>query len=79
MGKILRWSVFFVGEPSSVLKKTNLVSISKAITENDRNVSKKIVAETFKSKIGSGEVSAERFEESMGSSIHESAISGWKK
>lgn len=59
--------------------KANLVSISKAITENDRNVSTKIVAETFESKIGSGEVSAERFGEIMGSSIHESPISGWKK
>ena len=70
---------FFVGEPSSVFKKTSLVSISKAITENDRNASTKIVAATFENKIGSEEVSAERFGESMGSSIHQSPISGWKK
>ena len=52
--------LFFVGEPLSVFKKANLVSMSKATTENDKNVSTKIVAATFENEIGSEEVSAER-------------------
>ena len=36
-----------VGESSNVLKRANRVSMSKATTENDRNVSTKIVAATF--------------------------------
>ena len=50
----------FVGEPSSVFNKANLGSMSKATTENDRNVSTKIVAATFENEIGSAEVAGER-------------------
>ena len=60
LGKILRWCFFFIGEPSSLFKKANLVSMSKATTENDKNVSTKIVAATFENENGSEEVSAER-------------------
>ena len=52
--------LFFVGEPSSVFKNANLVSMSKATTENDKSVSMKIVAATFENEIGSEEISAER-------------------
>ena len=45
---------------SSGFKKTNLVSMSKATTVNDKNVSTKIVVATFQNKIGSKEVSGER-------------------
>ena len=30
--------LFFVGEPSSAFKKANIFSMSKATTENDRNL-----------------------------------------
>ena len=51
---------FFAGQTSFVFKKTNLVSISKATTENDRTTSSKVVAATFENEIGSEEVSGER-------------------
>lgn len=51
LSKVLRWSFFFVGETSSVFKKANLVSMSKAISENDKNVSAKIVATNFEKKL----------------------------
>ena len=41
-------------------KKANLVSISKATTENNKNVRTKIVAATFENKIESEEVSGEK-------------------
>ena len=44
----------------SVFKKANLVSMSKATTENDRNISTKIVAATFENKIDPEEVCHER-------------------
>ena len=47
----------FVSESSSVFKKANLVSLTKATTDNDGNVSTKIVAATFENEIGSEEVS----------------------
>ena len=50
----------FVGESSSVFKRANFVSITKATTDNDRNVSTKIVAATFENEIGSEEVSGEK-------------------
>ena len=37
----------------------NLISMSKAMTENDKNISTKIVAATFENEIGSEEVSGE--------------------
>ena len=46
---------------SSGFKKTNLVSMSKETTENDKNVSTKIVAAMFENEIGSEEVSGEKF------------------
>ena len=60
MGKILSKTFFFAGQTSSVFRKTNLVSMSKATTENDRNISTKVVAATFENEIGSEEVSGER-------------------
>ena len=45
---------------SSGFKKANLVSMSKATTVSDKNVSTKIVAATFENEIGSEEVSGER-------------------
>ena len=45
---------------SSGFKKTNLVSVSEATTENDKNVSTEIVAAMFENEIGSEEVSGER-------------------
>ena len=52
--------LFFVGEPLSVFKKANLVSMNKATMENHKNVSTKIVAASFENEIGSEEVSTER-------------------
>ena len=37
----------YLSETSSVFKKANLVSMSKATNENDRNISTKIIAATF--------------------------------
>ena len=45
---------------SSGFRKTNLVSMSKATTENDKNVSTKIVAATFENNLVPEEVSGER-------------------
>ena len=59
MGKILG-KTFFAGKTSSVFNKANLVSMSKATTKNDRNISTKIAAATFENEIGSEEVSGER-------------------
>ena len=42
------------------MKKTNLVSTSKATTENDKNVSTKIVAATFENNLGPEEALGER-------------------
>ena len=50
----------FVGESSRVFKRANLVSMSKATTENNRNVSTKIVAATLENEIGSEEFSGEK-------------------
>lgn len=50
----------FVDKPSSVFKTATLVSISKATTENDRNVSKKIEAANSEDEIGSKGVAGER-------------------
>ena len=50
----------FVGESSSVFKRANLVSMSKATTENNRNVSTKIVAATLENEIESEEFSGEK-------------------
>ena len=61
MGKILGKTFFFAGQTSFVFKKTYLVSISKATTENDRTISSKAVAATFDNEIGFEEVSGERF------------------
>ena len=51
---------------SSGFKKTNLVSMSKATTVNDKYVSTKIVVATFQNEIGSKEVSGERVWRSYG-------------
>ena len=58
----------FVGESPSVFKRANLVSMSKAITENDRNVSTKTVAATFEKekKISSEEVYPKRVRRQYG-------------
>ena len=50
---------FCLGEMSPGFKKTNLVSMSRATTESDKNVSTEIVAATFKKEIGSEENSGE--------------------
>ena len=50
----------FVGEISSGFKEANLVSMTRAATENDKNVSTKIVAATFENSFRSAEVSGEK-------------------
>ena len=50
----------FLGELSSVFKRASYVSMSKATTENDSNVSTKIVAATFEKEIGFEEIAGER-------------------
>ena len=55
------WVLAFlpVDESSNILRKANLVSISKTTTENDRNVRTKIAAATFGNEISSEKVSGE--------------------
>ena len=50
----------FLGELSSVFKRASYVSMSKSTTENDSNVSTKIVAATFEKEIGFEEIAGER-------------------
>ena len=59
MGKIFG-KTFFAGQTSSVFKKANLASMSKATTKSDRDISTKIVAATFENETESEEVSAEK-------------------
>ena len=56
------WEIFkfCLGQVSSGFKKANLVSMSEATTENDKNVSTETVAAMFENEIGSEEVSGER-------------------
>ena len=51
---------------SSGFKKASLVSMSKAATANDKNLSTKIVAATFENEIGFEEVSEERVSRKVG-------------
>ena len=57
---------FFVGEISPGFQKTKLVSIISAATENEKNVSTKIVAATFGNEYGSVEVSGEQVWKNFG-------------
>lgn len=57
---------FFVGEISPGFQKTKLVSIISAATENEKNVSTKIVAATFGNDFGSVEVSGEKVWKNFG-------------
>ena len=57
--KVWDKTFFCVGQPSCVLKKANLVSMSKATTENDINVSINIVAATFENEFDFKEVLGE--------------------
>ena len=41
---------------SSGFRKANLVSMTKATTDNDKNISTKIVSATFQNELGSEEV-----------------------
>ena len=45
---------------SSGFKKANILSMTKATTKNDKNVSTKIVAVTFKNEFGSEEISGKK-------------------
>ena len=47
----------FLGCASSGFKKANLVSMSNAATENDKNVSTKIKAATFENNLGREDIS----------------------
>ena len=48
---------------SSGFKKAILVSMTNATTDNDKNISSKIVASTFQNEVGSEEVSRESLED----------------
>ena len=61
--KIVIWlkkNLIFLGKISSGFKKANLVSMTRAATINERNVSREVVAATFENKVGSAEVSGEK-------------------
>ena len=45
--------LIFLGEISAGFKKENLVSMTRAATENDKNVTTKIIAATFENDFGS--------------------------
>ena len=55
-----------LGEISFGFKKVNLVSMTRAATENDKNVSTKIVAASFENDFGSAEVSGENVWKNFG-------------
>ena len=57
---------FFLDCVSSYFKKANLVSMSKATTKNDKNVSTKIVTATFENNLGPEQVSGVTFWRSFG-------------
>ena len=78
MGKILGKKIFFAGQTSSVFKKANLVSMSKATTENDRNISTKIIAASFENEIGSEEVSQGEFENNLDLLMPKNLIIAWR-
>ena len=62
--KIVTWlikNLIFLGEISSGFKKTNLVSMTRAATENNRNVSSKTVATTFENILGLLRTQVKRF------------------
>ena len=54
-------NLIFLGEISSGFKKTNLVSMTRAATENNRNVSSKTVATTFENILGLLRTQVKRF------------------
>ena len=45
--------LIFLGEISAGFKKENLVSMTRTATENDKNVTTKIIAATFENDFGS--------------------------
>ena len=45
--------LIFLGEISAGFKKENLVSMTRAATENDKNVTTKIIVATFENDFGS--------------------------
>lgn len=55
-----------LGQISFGFKKVNLVSMTRAATENDKNVSTKIVAASFENDFGSAEVSGENVWKNFG-------------
>ena len=58
--------LFFLGKISFGFKKANLVSMTRAATENNKNVRTKIVAATFENDFGSVEVSGEKVWKNFG-------------
>lgn len=63
---------------SSGFKKANFVSMSKAATENDKNVSTNTIAATFENNLGPEEVSGERVWSSYDFSMQGSQIILWE-
>ena len=53
--------------------------MTKAATENDRNVSTKIVAATFENDLESVEISSERFGRASATLMQENQIIRWKR
>ena len=62
----LKKLLFFLGKISFGFKKANLVSMTRAATENNKNVRTKIVAATFENDFGSVEVSGEKVWKNFG-------------
>ena len=58
--------LIFLGEISAGFKKENLVSMTRAATENDKNVTTKIIAATFENDFGSAQVSGEKVWKNFG-------------
>ena len=78
-GQNLRQNLFFAGQTSSVFKKANLVSMSKATIKNDRNICTKIVAVTFENEIGCEEVPNERGWKRYGFWTSQNLIIAWRR
>ena len=79
LGKILGKTFFFARQTSSVFKKANLVSMSKATIKNDRNICTKIVAVTFENEIGCEEVPNERGWKRYGFWTSQNLIIAWRR
>ena len=61
-----RATIFIVSSASSMLRNANLISVTKNIADNDKNVSTKILAARFEQNVRGTEVSGENIWQNFG-------------